>query len=321
MGKALPKMEVLSTELEKELGLPAGYIEKYSGVRKRYRAEDESNSSLGAAALHQALQHAKISAKELGYLISASATFDYPLPNRASAIKKQMEDGEKTHFPCLDIDTTCLSFVSALDIAAGFLHPVHCKYVAIVSSEIASKGLNPKDVETYTLFGDAAVACIIGVTEKPEQGLIHYQLQTYSEGAELTMIKGGGNRYHPKEHPYQTDLYSFFMQGRQLLKLAKRSLPSFMEQFWKDSTCSLHEVDAIIPHQASKAGLILLQDITQGHKPTIGSNLAAYGNCIAASIPLLLMEMREQGNVQEGSTVLLIGTAAGFSIGAALIRL
>jgi len=44
------------------------------------------------------------------------------------------------------------------------------------------------------------------------------------------------------------------------------------------------------------------------------------GNVIAASIPLALHEVITSGRLGRGQTVLLLGTSAGFSLGAALLR-
>ena len=48
--------------------------------------------------------------------------------------------------------------------------------------------------------------------------------------------------------------------------------------------------------------------------------LSGYGNCVAASIPMALSIAHKQGRIQSGDNVLLLGTASGLSIGAALVR-
>ncbi len=48
--------------------------------------------------------------------------------------------------------------------------------------------------------------------------------------------------------------------------------------------------------------------------------LADYGNCVAASIPMALSIAAKEGRIQSGDRILLLGTASGLSIGAALIQ-
>jgi len=319
VGVCLPKKVVYSTEIEKELGLPAGWILKYSGVEKRHIATTESNSELGADALKKALKKAELSPEDLGYLIAASATYDYPLPNKASMIKYELGQ-VNSDFGCIDIDTTCLSFVTALDYASRLLNDTDCRHIAIVSAEIASKGLDPAQKETYSLFGDAAAAVIISFDNSANSGLIKHDFRTYPEGADYTIIKGGGNKYFFKDFPYDAALHSFHMEGKRLLKLAKRMVPLFIQQFYSGLPILLKDTDLIIPHQASKSGLMLLDELLGYNTDGVINNLSQYGNCIAASIPLALAEAIDSNKLKKGDICLLIGTAAGFSVGALLFK-
>jgi 3-oxoacyl-[acyl-carrier-protein] synthase-3 len=49
-------------------------------------------------------------------------------------------------------------------------------------------------------------------------------------------------------------------------------------------------------------------------------NLATCGNCIAASIPLVLFDAVESGAIKRGDICFIISTAAGFSIGGLLLK-
>lgn len=60
------------------------------------------------------------------------------------------------------------------------------------------QGIGCINWETLSLFGDGAAAVIIKYDETNESGAIHYDMQTYSEGVEYTIIKGGGNKYFLK---------------------------------------------------------------------------------------------------------------------------
>jgi 3-oxoacyl-[acyl-carrier-protein] synthase III len=318
-GSSLPACVVHSADMEKELSLPPGWIAKYSGVEKRHIATTETNSQLGADALSKALAMAGLQPEDLGCLIAASATYDYPLPNKASMIKHEL-GWHNTDFACIDIDTTCLSFVTALDYASRLLNDSNCRHIAIASAEIASKGLNPEHKETFSLFGDAAAAIIVSFDDTRESGLVGHSLATYSEGAEYTIIRGGGNKFFFKDHPYDATLHSFSMEGKKLLKLAMQKVPEFTEKLFCQTGSSIREVDMIIPHQASKSGLMLLDSLLDGKTDKVVNNLASYGNCIAASIPLALTEAIESGRLKRGDSCLLIGTAAGFSVGGLLFK-
>lgn len=317
VGAYLPENRVSSSAMEEQLSLPAGWIEKYTGVVSRPVAEYETNRFMAVRAIEQALKDAGLNQSDVGALISASATYDSPLPNNASRIKAELTGAENFDYPCVDIDVTCLSFISALDYAASLLFE-DCLHVVVVSSEIASRGLNPENIETYTLFGDAAAAVIISHDSSSQSGVLKYSLKTYAEGAEFTTIKGGGNDFPFSKVGYDPALHTFQMQGKQLLKAASRRVPEFLQSFFNGIDPA--EVDWVIPHQASKAGLTLFQKIGLFPEEKTVDTLSQTGNCIAASVPYALVRSIQEGRIKRGDACLLIGTSAGFSIGAMLLK-
>ena len=319
VGKYLPKTQVTSHDLEVDLKLPKGFIEKHIGVKIRHKAIGESNSFMGEQALRAALSDASLTLEDIDYLIGASATFDYIIPNRSSMIKHRFPEADHLDFPCLDINTVCTSFISALDHASFLLQSGEYKNIAIVSSESSLHGLNPDDPETYGLFGDGAAAVIVGTSEN-KGGLIKYSSKTFSQGAKYTLIEGGGNANHPKNTPYAPSLFSFKMQGSRLLKNGKSSVPKFLREFFGKLGFSLPEVDLIVPHQASKLALKMLTTFNNGSENNIFNHLANHGNCIGASIPIALVSSIESGRLREGNTCLLLGTAAGITIGGLLFK-
>jgi 3-oxoacyl-[acyl-carrier-protein] synthase-3 len=319
MGKYLPKL-VTSDMLEIAYGLPSGWSEKYSGVKCRHIAQTETNGEMGALAAEQALENAGLSLEHIDMLISASGTYDYPLPNQASVIKAQMKGGNHCHFPAIDIDSTCLSFVAAIEYAAALLDGKAYQHILIVSSEISSKGINPKNWETLTLFGDGAAAFVLSYSANSESAFIKGGQRTYSEGVHDTIIEGGGNRFFFRDYPYDRELHSFKMNGRKLLKMAKDYIPDFMDWFYQDLPFNLLDTDVIVPHQASRMGLSVFTKLYRFKPNQMKETLHKYGNCIAASIPLTFIDAVEKNEIKRGDYCLLSGTSAGFSIGGVLIK-
>lgn len=315
-GKYLPK--ILSSEaLESKYGLPKGWSETHSGVRYRHHVTTESNAELGARALEMAMEAVGLVLGDLDLIISASASFDFPLPHQASAIKRELKDGLTYTVPTMDVGSSCLSFLSAFEVAASLLDGQQYKRIAIVSSEISSKGINPDNWETLTLFGDGAAAFILGF--EPHTTSVFYKAvqETYSEGFYDSMIKGGGNRYFYKDNPYDPILHSFGMNGKSLLRLALKSLPKFIHDFFESLAI---QIDCVVPHQASKSGIALLKHLIPELSEKVKSNLLTHGNCISASIPMLFHDLIQSGEIRRGMNCFLIGTAAGFSVGGLLLK-
>ena len=133
-----------------------------------------------------------MSLKKVDLIIFAGATYDYPLPNQSSIIKSKLDKSNTLNIPCVDVDTTCLSFITGLEIAVEKIALEKAETILLISSEVASNGLNPDSREVYTLFGDASAAFVI--TKGKNITLMNSMLKTYSEGVYDTIIKGGGNK-------------------------------------------------------------------------------------------------------------------------------
>ncbi len=318
-GMYLPKT-VSSESIETKYGIPKGWSERYSGVKCRHHVTDETNGLMGARAAEDALKAASIGLADIDMLISASGSFDYPIPNQASMIKHHLTEGNAYDFPAIDIDVTCLSFVAAMDMASRILDGITYSRILIVSSEIASKGLDSSNFETTTLFGDGAAAVVLSFKPDGNSAFIKGQFKNHSEGAFYSIIEGGGNVNHISEKPYNEGLYSFKMEGKKLLRQAKAIIPSFIDSFFSDIPYSLDDVDVIVPHQASRAGLEMFKRMHPASASKIIDTLAETGNCIAASIPISLHMAIQNGKLNRGDTCLLIGTGAGLSIGALLLE-
>lgn len=321
MGKYLPNRRVSAKELEERHRIPKGWIIKYSGVEYRHYANDsETCAYMGAKALEEALQKADLVFEDLDLIVSASASFDYPIPHRACWIPKEMGKLE-AGIPCFDLDSTCLSFITALDVVSSLLDGERYKRIAIVSSEISSKSLNYKDWESSTLLGDGAAAAIVALpNEGDSSAILNANMQTFSKGVAHTIVRAGGNVAHGRDKNIEDEAFTFDMRGRELLRLVMKITPSFVKGLFESLDFEAKDLDLCIPHQASKAGLKMGRRLLKLKEKQYFSHIETHGNCIAASIPMALYDAVEAGRVVRGNRVLLIGTGAGLSIGGVVLE-
>lgn len=315
MGKYLPVRRVTAKELEELHQIPEGWIVEHSGVRYRHYATFETGAYMGAEALTEALAKANLIFEDLDLIISAGASFDHPIPHRACWIPKQMGKLE-AGIPCFDVDSTCLSFITALDLASSLLDGQRYQKIAIVSSEISSKSLNYKEWESSTLLGDGAAAAIVGfVEEESSSKVLNANMQTFAKGVANTMVFAGGNAAHGRDKNIADEAFTFHMKGRELLRLVMKITPPFVQNLFQSLDFEVKDIDLCIPHQASKAGLKMGQRLLHLSENQYFSHLETHGNCIAASIPMALYDAIENKRIVRGDKVLLIGTGAGLSIG------
>ena len=297
--------------------LPKNIVELKGQVRYRI-SEGENQISLAVSACEKALKNANITINDIDCIVSASAVGIQPIPCTAALIHEKIAKG--TSIPALDINTTCTSFITALDTMSYLVEAGRYERVLIVSCDVASKALNPKQKESFQLFSDGAAAFVIEKTEK-EIGVIDAIQKTWSEGAHSTEIRGGLSNFHPKNYSEMTkEEYMFDMNGKTVLSLSISKIPELMKNFLKNNGMKVSDIDMTVPHQASVAMPLIMQKLGI-EKDKFLDEVKEFGNMVSASVPITLVHGLENGKIKSGNTILLIGTAAGLTTNMMLIKL
>ena len=297
--------------------LPKNTVELKGQVRYRI-SEGESQISLAVSACEKALKNANITINDIDCIVSASAVGIQPIPCTAALIHEKIAKG--TSIPALDINTTCTSFITALDTMSYLVEAGRYERVLIVSCDVASIALNPKQKESFQLFSDGAAAFVIEKTEK-EIGVIDAIQKTWSEGAHSTEIRGGLSNFHPKNYSEMTkEEYMFDMNGKTVLSLSISKIPELMKNFLKNNGMKVSDIDMTVPHQASVAMPLIMQKLGI-EKDKFLDEVKEFGNMVSASVPITLVHGLENGRIKSGNTILIIGTAAGLTTNMMLIKL
>ena len=298
--------------------LPKNTVQFKDQTRHRVVENEETQLDLAEAAIKRALENANLSMKDIDCLVSASAVGVQPIPCTAALIHERVAKG--LSIPAMDINTTCTSFISALSTMSHLIEAGEYRRVLIVSSEVGSLGLNPKQKESYELFSDGAAAFIFQSSDK-DKGVIASLQRTWSEGAHDTEIRGGLTSYQPKEYSEETKTnFMFDMKGKKILLLSARVIPEMFQEFQEKSGISKDAVDYIIPHQASRALPLVMEKLGVAEKQYL--NLVSdYGNMVSVSVPFGLAYSLDYGLVKEGDVVYLMGTAAGMTVNMLALKL
>lgn len=315
-GWYLPARRVTNEDLEQHLGIPAQWIAQATGVLERRYITDETSLTMAAGASCMALANAGLAVDALDAIVCASTAPHQAIPCTAALLQRELQAPEGKS-ACFDVNATCLSFLVALQTAAHLVAAGVYRTALICSSEIASCALNPNEKESAALFGDAAAAVVITHSQEGEASAIwHAHFETYSSGAELTELIGGGTNHHPNKPTTTPDMNMFHMRGPAIFRQAAVLMGPFLDRFFARLPWSRAELDTIIPHQASRHAIEQLSRRLGFHPGQLVLNLARRGNCISASIPLALAEAVDGGRLLRGQRVLLVGTGAGLTLGA-----
>lgn len=318
-GVALPAMQVSADMLDRQLGKRSGFVFARGGVRNRYFAgPDQSQSQLGALALRDACERGDVAPHSIDLLIGACGVQEQALPGTACAIAEfaQLRAGT----PALDVNASCLSFVTALHMAASLLATASYRRIAIVSVDLPSRGIDWDDPEASLIFGDGAAAVIVETANRTEQAVRAYRHETYVEGRTLCEIRAGGTQRNPRNGVEPRD-FLFRMQGKSVFRLASRYMPEFLQRLTEALDGGLRSVDLVVPHQASHLGMAHLRRRLGIDADRIVDIYAERGNQVAASMPSALHQALIDGRARSGRRVMLVGTAAGLALGGLVLDL
>ncbi|MBO0979130.1 3-oxoacyl-ACP synthase III family protein [Microbacterium sp. SD291] len=290
------------------------------GEEVRYRIEDHvSHLDMLAGACEKALGHAGISADDVDLVLGASAAGIQPIPCTAALVLERLT--LTGHAAAFDVNSTCTSFITALDMASHLLESGAHETILVFSGDVGSRFLNIEQRESHQLFSDAAAAVVLRRSEDPEQGVIASAQRTWPAYAHDTEIRGGLSR-SPAQNYADADPadYLFDMDGRRALLAMMRVLPEFFAAFHASSGIAHDDVALWIPHQASAALGPMLDRIGVPADRRI-DEVSAFGNMVSASVPFMLARALDAGRIGRGDTVILCGTAAGLTANVLALRL
>ncbi len=320
VGHYLPPRIVDNVELASRLGCDPDWIARTTGVLQRHWCAGESSSEMAVRAARRAAQTQEEWLTGCELVIGASTAPEQSIPCTAALVAEslQLPPGQAFAF---DINATCLSFLTGLQAAANWLDQRPARTALLFSSEIASVSLNLNEPAHAVLFGDAAAAVVLRPTPPGETSHIAgSRFATYPDGARLAEFRGGGTRHHPNHPATLPEMNTFAMQGPAIFRLAVKTLGDFLDRFFAELPWPRAEIDAVVPHQAMLLGVEQMWKRFGFRREQVLHNIAQRGNCVAASMPLLLSEAVAEGRIRRGDRVLFVGSAAGFSLGAVALE-
>ena len=305
-GRCVPANTVTNDDLARLVDTNDAWITARTGIRSRYRCTAETHTDLCVNAARAALKKAGVSPAEIGACIVATVSADTVVPSAACMLQKALGLPEDT--PCFDLNAACTGFVYALHTMECLLNAAPRKFGLVVGAEALSKVVDWTDRGTCILFGDGAAAAVVECREDwPSIGAV-----LGSRGDDALLRLPGLGRNEPNV---------LSMEGTQVFKFAVETVPACMDAVLKKSGLTIDDIDFFVFHQAN-ARIIDLA-VRKYHIPPekYSKNIDRYGNTAAASVPLVLSELEEQGRIGPGSRLLTVAFGGGLTWGGAVIEM
>ncbi len=315
-GSYVPETVVTNQELEASYGFEPGWIEQRTGIlSRRHAAPHEATSDLCVAAAKRALADAGVTADQIDLVVVGTFTPDFQCPTTANLVQSKLG----IDCPAFDLHAACSGFVYALATAAQFVVTGNSKLALVIGGDCNSRIVNPYDMKTAPLFGDAAGAVVLA-KGTDSQGLICYQLGSDGTGADLLDRPCGGSKSPATPADIEQGRTYLRMDGRNVFKWAIKAITNSIDVVLKQSGTAVDDVNLYLLHQAN---IRIISHATEDlgiPREKLYNNLFHYGNTSGASIPLALDEAIKAGRLSRGDTTLLAGFGAGLTWGTCLMR-
>lgn len=318
----VPPRVVTNHDLAKLMDTSDEWIVQRTGIVQRHHVDPGTGpTALAREASLRALEAAGIAPGELDAILVASLSPDHDFPGTSAFL--QAELGIDTGCAALDVRGQCTGFLYGLQIAQLYVESGRYRRVLLVGAEVHSTGLDftSRGREVSVIFGDGAGAVVLEPCED-ERGILSVHLHAQGQHARKLWVEAPGSALSPRidARALEEGRHFPYMDGRFVFKHAVARMPEVLGEALAHNGVALADVDLFLFHQAN---LRINEAVAQrlGIPPEkTASNIERYGNCSAASIPMLLDECVRAGRVRPGDRVAFAGFGSGFTWGSALLR-
>jgi 3-oxoacyl-[acyl-carrier-protein] synthase-3 len=325
-GMYVPDRVVTNDDLAKLMDTSDEWIVQRSGVReRRYIDPGTQPADLARTATERALESANLETSDIDCIVLATLSPQADFPGTSFFLHEALGVSE---IPCFDLRAQCSGFVYSLAVANGFIRSGMYRRVLVVGCEVHSTGIDLSDEgrDVAVLFGDGAGAVIVEANndENDPAGLIEVRLHSQGEFAQKLWIEAPASGHTPvRIDQTMIDERRHFpkMEGRFVFKHAVTRMPEVLMETLHAASLKLEDIDLFLFHQANlRINEYVANELEIPEEKRI-NNIEKYGNCSAASIPMLLDEAIRAGRLAPGQLFSMTTFGSGFSWSSAVARL
>ncbi len=302
LGHHVPAEVVPNGPIAERLGVDDAWIVRRTGIRSRRRAAaGERLSDIATFAARKALADAGVEPIDVDLVLVATMSQDELTPNAAPLVAHAL-GAERAG--AVDVGAACTGWLSGLALGAGQVEAGRAERVLLIGAEILTRLTDYDDRKTAPLFGDGAGAIVIGPEGDGRIGPI--ALAADGALAETIMATHAERLIR--------------MDGHDTFQNAVKRLSEATVATLARAGLELDDVDLFVYHQANGRILRAVGERLDLPPAKVADYIGELGNTSAASIPLALGLLREDGRLRPGHRVLVAAIGAGFTWGAGILE-
>jgi len=312
LGAARGDLTVTNDEIAGPINSSDEWITQRTGIITRMRAsQDRSLMDMAVEASNEAIKKAGIKASEIEAVIFSTITHPYQTPSAAALLADLVGANPA---PAFDISAACAGYCYGIAQADSLVRSGVAKYVLVVGGEKLTDFIDPTDRSISFLLGDGAGAAIVGPSDSP--GIS--QSVWGSDGSKWEAVGMTGSLLDFRDG---TGAWPTLVQeGQTVFRWAVWEMVKVAKKALEVAGVKPEELDAIVMHQANERIIDeMAKQLGLPEHVVVAKDIKTTGNTSAASIPLAMHALLEQGKIKSGDLALQIGFGAGLAFGAQVV--
>ena len=296
-GTALPPKTLTNDDL-RDMGLDTSdeWIRERTGIVERHVGGTTAGLSVESGGL--ALAMSGLDPSRIDALVLATTTPDRTVPATSATVAHALG----LSCGAFDINAACSGFVYGLVTAHGLI-AMGADRVLVIGTDTLARIIDWEDRNTAVLFADGSGAVVLEAVDGPGQ-LLGWDLDA-DGAAERFLYCEIGEHLH--------------MEGKEVFRRAVRIMVDSGRKSLAHAGVTADDIALVVPHQANTRIISAACDRLGIPLERAALVLDRTGNTSSASIPLALADALDEGRVQRGDLILLVGFGAGMTAASAVI--
>jgi len=314
LGAYRPSRVVTNADIVGAIDSSDEWIQQRSGIRqRRFATPEETVQAMAVAAAGMAIDRAGIDRAQVDAVIVATVSHLLQTPAVATAVADELGLQRPAAF---DISAACAGFCHGLALASDMVRGGSSTYVLVVGVERLSDITDRTDRGTAFIFADGAGAAVVGPSDDPGIGPVVWG----SDGAQFDLIRQRED-WRDVVASDEPRMPHLVMQGNAVFRWAVYEMAKVAHEALDRTGIGVDDLDLFVPHQANLR-IVEAMARSLGLPPhvAVARDIVEQGNTSAASIPLALDRMVEDGEAKSGDTALLIAFGAGLAYAAQVVK-
>ena len=309
---SVPATRIENEQLREFMDTSDEWIRERTGIKTRHVVTDQRNFDLAYDVAKQLLEKSTVTADQLDFIIVATMSPDYATPAEANRLQAALN---ANHAFAFNLNVACAGFEYALHVADRLMTSPTVHQGLVIGSEVLSRLVDWHDRRTAVLFADGAGGVLVSDQGAPVQAV---DLKSFGD-TEMVLLAGEQANQSPLADAQAQASPYFKMNGRAVYQFAISEVPRSINRALEQANLTTDDIDWFLLHQANAR---IVQSVNKKLKVAEAKfpiNIDEYGNTSAASVPILLAQLAESGQLKRGQKIVLSGFGGGLSVGSLIM--